>query len=155
MAIDDIMLVRDVLEEAYRLRAALADREAQVERLEAERDALQRRVDREDRLLPEDWWPGDEMGGTNMTEPDTTADVIREDEDWGVHAFRELLREGDRLQLALAESEARVARLRSYSDDLAWWLALDTIEVLMEEHLQPGDLGDETEGAGRDRTLDT
>ncbi len=89
-----------------------------------------------------------------MIEPDTTTDVIREDEDWGVHAFRELMREGDRLQLALAESEARVERLRAYSQDLLWW-SRDTIEELMEEHLQPGDLGEETEDAGRDRTLDT
>jgi hypothetical protein len=55
----------------------------------------------------------------------------------------------------LDQCKQRVERLRAYSDGLAWWLALDTIEGLMEEHLQPGDLGDKTEGAGRDRTLDT
>ncbi len=97
-----------------------------------------------------------------MNEPDTTADTIQAlctaiqhidpdtvDRDRVIaDAANAIIHYAERLGAARDAMVQRVERLRAYSDGLAWWLTLDTIEEVMEEHLQPGDLGDETEEDG-------
>lgn len=106
--------------------------------LAAERDALQQRVDREERLLPDDWWPGDSDDETEEIEDDIgVIPPIRTDE--MVMVTRAIY---ERQVEELEKCKQRVERLRAYSEELVWGVTATEQKAL--EHLHAGDLGDET-----------